>query len=263
MTDQQPDEISLPEGDYQTQARRKKRYSNLAVAFALLVSFCLILFSIAIPEILHRSHITELRKRGAQVVTVFETPDPIEKLIGDRPAFRLHEKVLGVEFYQCPVADADLQAISYWPDLEFVAISHADISEQAILQLVSHCPQLRRLQIVSCQNIKPAFIHRIRDSYRSLEIGYRGVAYLGIAGKAHPRGCVIAFVDPGKPADKAGLRIGDIITSFNSKKVSSFEQLVDFIGECASGDEVTINLLRTERELSVQCTLTDWTGRLR
>ncbi len=263
MTDQKPNETSLPEGDHQAQARRKRRYSNFAIAFVLLVSFCLIAFSIATPEILHRSHIAALRKRGAQVVTVFETPDPIEKLIGDQPAFRLHEKVLGVEFFQCPVADADLQAISHWPNLEFVTISHADVSQQAILQLISHCPQLRRLQIVSCQNIKPAFIHRIRNSYRSLEIGYRGVAYLGIAGKAHPRGCEVTFIDPGKPAEMAGLRIGDIITSFNSKKVSSFEQLVDLIGECASGDEVTINLLRNERELSVQCTLTDWTGRLR
>ncbi len=263
MTDRKPNEASLPEGDHQAQARRKKRYSNFIIAFALLVSFCLIAFSIAIPEILHRTHIAEWRKRGAQVVTVFETPDPIERLVGDRPAFRLHEKVLGIDLFQCPVADAELQEFAHWPALEFVAISHADVSEQAILQLISHCPQLRQLQIVSCPNIKPAFIHRIRDSYRSLEVSYRGVAYLGIAGKAHPRGCEIMFVDPGKPAERAGLRIGDIITSFNSKKVSSFEQLVDLIGECASGDEVTIKLYRAGGDLSVQCTLTDWTGRLR
>lgn len=263
MTDQKPNDTSLTEDDHHTKARWKKNYSNIAIAIALLFSLCLIAFSIAIPEILHRSHISALRERGAHVVTVFETPDAFEKLIGDQPAFRLHEKVLGIDFFQCPVTNEDLQTISHWSTLEFVALSHADISEQAVLQLISHCPQLRRLQIVSCQNIKPSFIHKMRSSYRYLEISYRGVAYLGIAGTAHPQGCRITFIDHGKPADKAGLRIGDIITSFDSKKVVSFEQLVDIIGEYASGDEVTIDLLRLERKHSVQCTLTDWTGRLR
>ena len=263
MTDQTANDHSRQQVHCEKRAWGKKKYSNLAIALALLFSFCLIAFSVAMPEILHRNHIAALRERGAHVVTVFETPGSIEKITGNQPQFRFHEKVLGIDFSQHSATNQDLQEISHWSTLEFVVFSHANISEQAVSQLLSHCPELKRMQIVSCQNIKPAFIHKIRNKYPSLIVNYRGVAYLGIAGKAHPQGCEIFFIDPGKPADKAGLKTGDIVTAFESKAVSSFEQLVDIIGEYAPGDEVVIDVLRQNQKRSFPCTLTDWSGRLR
>ncbi len=243
--------------------RWKKKFSNLAITLALLFSFCLIAFSIAIPEILHRKHIAALRDRGAHVVAIFETPESIEKITGNQPQFRFHEKVLGIDFSQHRATNQDLRLISHWPTLQFVVMTHADISEQAVSQFLSHCPELKRLQIVSCSNIKPAFIHKMRSRYPTLIINYRGDAYLGIAGKKNPKGCEIFFIDPGKPAEIAGLRTGDIITAFESKNISSFEQLVNIIGEHAPGDEVVIDVLRQDKKQSISCTLTDWTGRLR
>lgn len=263
MTHQAINDHSQHKDNREKTARWKKKLSNFAIAIALLFSFCLIAFSVAIPEILHRNHIAALRERGAHVVTVFDTPEWLEKITGNQPQFRFHEKVLGIDFSQHPATNQDLQSISDWSILQFVVVTHANISEQAVSQLLSYCPELKRLQIVSCPNIMPAFIHKMRSKYPTLIISYRGVAYLGIAGKAHPKGCEIFFIDPGKPADKAGLKIGDIVTAFDSKTISSFEQLVDIIGEYAPGDEVVIDVLRQNQKQSSPCTLTDWSGRLR
>ncbi len=263
MTHQAINACSQHQAHCEKRARWKTKFSNLAIAIALLFSFCLIAFSVAIPEILHRNHIAALRERGVYVVTVFETPEWLEKITGSQPQFRFHEKVLGIDFTPHPATNQYLQSISDWSTLQFVVVTYANISEQAVLQLLSHCPELKRLNIVGCQNIKPAFIHKIRSKYPSLVVYYRGDAYLGIAGKAHPQGCEIFFIDPRKPADKAGLKTGDIVTAFDSKTISSFEQLVDIIGEYAPGDEVVIDVLRQNQKRSFPCTLTNWSGRLR
>ncbi len=244
-------------------ARWKRKFSNLAIAFALLVSFCMIAFSLAIPEILRRNQIEQFRERGIHIATFYQTPRWIEKVAGDRPQFRLQEKVSSIDFPRGTATDQDLLAISNWSTLNYVSVSRAHISEQALSRFLSLSPDLKQLQIVSCEKIKPAFIRDIKKKYPHLVIRYRGVAYLGIAGRLHPRGCEIQFIDPGKPAHKAGLKTGDIITAFNSKKITSFEQLVDLIAECVSGEEVSIDVIRQNQKQSFSCTLTNWSDELR
>ncbi len=250
-------------GNREQSARWKKKLSNVAIAGFLLLSVILILFSLAIPEIITRKHITELRTKGASVVTVFEVPGWMENVTGNQFQFRVHKKVLGVDFSSYSATDQDLRAISNWASLEFVELPGAMVSEQAVSNLLMRCPKLKQMQIVSCPKIKPEFIQILRKKYPSLELGYRGVAYLGIAGKAHPQGCEIYFLDPGKPADKAGVKTGDIIAKFESQSISSFEQLVEVISEHVPGDEVTLKIIREKKEFTLPCTLTDWSDRLR
>ncbi len=68
-------------------------------------------------------------------------------------------------------------------------------------------------------------------------------------------GVVVQEVQPGGPADKAGIHPGDIITAFDGKPVNS---LGDFLGELrgtSPGDRVTLKILRGSQERDVKVTI--------
>ncbi len=57
-------------------------------------------------------------------------------------------------------------------------------------------------------------------------------------------GVVLTYIDLGSPADKAGLRIGDIITSFDGQKVSTAGELRQAVIEQKIGEKVEIFFIR-------------------
>ena len=66
----------------------------------------------------------------------------------------------------------------------------------------------------------------------------------------------IDSVIPGSSAERAGIRRGDIITSFNGRAVFNMDQLVEEIGNANVGDTVDIMILREGRDqLLLQATL--------
>lgn len=64
----------------------------------------------------------------------------------------------------------------------------------------------------------------------------------------YPAGVLIRQVTSGSPADKAGLKAGDIITSFNGTVVKSTEELVEQVQGVNDGDTVRIVYKRLENE---------------
>jgi Do/DeqQ family serine protease len=66
------------------------------------------------------------------------------------------------------------------------------------------------------------------------------------------RGAVVVEVVKGSPADKAGLRAGDVITAVNGRAVRGSPDLRNQIGLAAIGSEVELKLLREGRELSTR-----------
>lgn len=61
------------------------------------------------------------------------------------------------------------------------------------------------------------------------------------------RGAVITQVVPGSPADKAGLRPGDIVTHINDRLVKSAETLRNTLGLLRVGETVNLKVLREGR----------------
>ena len=61
-------------------------------------------------------------------------------------------------------------------------------------------------------------------------------------------GVVVADVIPGDPADKAGLKAGDIILEVNDAKVKTTQELLVLIASFRVGDRVKIKALRDGRE---------------
>ena len=98
----------------------------------------------------------------------------------------------------------------------------------------------------------------LQASMPQLNIQIRGRAYLGVGGITHPRGCQIHEVKPGRAADRAGLRPGDIITRFNGKKIEGFDDLITGIADSAPGDEIVVGIERNLQPLEIKVTLDVW-----
>ncbi|MEQ9561482.1 MAG: Do family serine endopeptidase, partial [Woeseiaceae bacterium] len=68
-------------------------------------------------------------------------------------------------------------------------------------------------------------------------------------------GALISAIEPGSAAEKAGLRVDDIITRVNSKKINNSRELMNAIGLKGSGEQVDIEYVRGGTSRTVSATL--------
>lgn len=68
-------------------------------------------------------------------------------------------------------------------------------------------------------------------------------------------GIYIATVEAFSPAEKAGLKAGDLVLEFDGKKVSTMDELNGYKNEHKIGDEVSIKIIRGKEEMELKITL--------
>ncbi len=68
-------------------------------------------------------------------------------------------------------------------------------------------------------------------------------------------GAVVTQVEPDSPGAKAGLKVGDVITELDGKKVSDAGQLQMEVGEKRPGTKITLQVMRDGKGVSVPLTL--------
>ncbi|HTV39683.1 MAG TPA: Do family serine endopeptidase [Candidatus Sulfotelmatobacter sp.] len=73
-------------------------------------------------------------------------------------------------------------------------------------------------------------------------------------------GALVGFVEPGTPADKAGIKAGDVITSFNGQAISDENDLLLAVADCAPGSKASVKYVRDGKEHSVDVTLSERPG---
>jgi S1-C subfamily serine protease len=66
-----------------------------------------------------------------------------------------------------------------------------------------------------------------------------------------PGGAQVESVSPNGPADRAGVRSGDLIVGFDEKHVRSMDDLLNLLDESAIGRDTELRVLRGKRELSL------------
>jgi S1-C subfamily serine protease len=74
-------------------------------------------------------------------------------------------------------------------------------------------------------------------------------------GLAVDHGALIADVQPGGPADKAGLKAGDVIVQMDGKAVNNVQDLSDILLSKKPGDTVTVQYYRGTQQQTVKVTL--------
>jgi len=75
--------------------------------------------------------------------------------------------------------------------------------------------------------------------------------YIGVQGDPDAEDATVAHVYQGTPAAKAGIKSGDVIQSFDGKRVENFPMLAEFVRNKKPGDVVKIQVLRGERTVTL------------
>ncbi len=71
-------------------------------------------------------------------------------------------------------------------------------------------------------------------------------------GLATAKGALVSQVLPGEPADKAGIKQGDVIVNFDGHKVDSSRDLPRIVAATTIGKEVTVTVIREGSEIKLQ-----------
>src|ERR1051326_550278 len=64
-------------------------------------------------------------------------------------------------------------------------------------------------------------------------------------------GALVQSVEPGKPADMAGIKQGDIVTALDGRKISNNRELIDYISYLPVGSTVKITVLRNGQPMTL------------
>lgn len=80
-------------------------------------------------------------------------------------------------------------------------------------------------------------------------------AFLGVGGNFDADECKLSDITEGSPAAKAGLKVDDVVLSFDGQKVGGLEELAALIRKKKPGDEVTLEVRRGKETMKVKATL--------
>jgi S1-C subfamily serine protease len=69
------------------------------------------------------------------------------------------------------------------------------------------------------------------------------------------RGAIVSSVQAGGPAERAGIKRGDVITAFNDQVIVDSNNLRNLVASTSPGSEATLTILRDGREQKVRITL--------
>ncbi len=74
-------------------------------------------------------------------------------------------------------------------------------------------------------------------------------------GLKEERGALVSDVIPGGPAEKAGLKRGDVITEFNGKPIKEYNELPRLVGLLSPGETAPMKILREGKEQEISVTV--------
>jgi S1-C subfamily serine protease len=112
---------------------------------------------------------------------------------------------------------------------------------------------LSRRQVVT---VPAATIHRVVEALLTrggrIPRGYLGVALQAVAG-----GAIVLGVEPGSPADRGGLIVGDIIVAIGEKRIEDADDVHAQLGSGTVGTELAVEVLRGGTPKSLRVTVGD------
>jgi len=108
------------------------------------------------------------------------------------------------------------------------------------------------IRTVADELIKNGKIERAFLGIRYSPLSPRAAVALGLPAAA---GIQISAIDPGTPAERAGLRAGDIVTKFNDQQIDEQHPLQVLLVKTRAGDKARLTIIRGSDTLTVEVTL--------
>jgi membrane-associated protease RseP (regulator of RpoE activity) len=107
----------------------------------------------------------------------------------------------------------------------------------------------QRVPVVVLRNGRPQTIYVVYQQQQSLEhqAGYApaGGAYLGVTFDAqNPQQAIVRTVNPGSPAERAGIRPGDVIFAVNGTQVGGSQDVIRIVSSMQPGEPVDVAISR-------------------
>jgi photosystem II stability/assembly factor-like uncharacterized protein len=81
-------------------------------------------------------------------------------------------------------------------------------------------------------------------------------AFTGLFGEdaGDGKGAKVTRIIPDGPAEKAGLKVDDVVTKIGAKVIQTYDELTGVVADAAPGDKVKLAVTRDDKELSVELT---------
>lgn len=150
----------------------------------------------------------------------------------------------------------DLRFIARLPDVLQLSIHGVRLDDESVRQL----SRLRRVDQLALFNtdLSDQAAARLDAALPGTKVDLRKGGKLGVGGQPLLVPCVITQVQPGSAADKAGIRVGDVIRSFDGQQVETFEDLTNKIGARGPGDKVEVGVERGDTVFDTELALDGW-----
>jgi membrane protease YdiL (CAAX protease family) len=106
----------------------------------------------------------------------------------------------------------------------------------------------------------PMVFHALTNSYALTVAFFMAVAFanspmIGLATEGRDDGCLVILLEPGGPAEKAGIKIGDIVTEMDVYSVRERRHIFSIMQMHKAGDTIHVKYLRDGKEFTAQVTL--------
>ena len=95
---------------------------------------------------------------------------------------------------------------------------------------------------------------RVRRGYLGVTVGEVDERYKAAFGLETTDGVLVQSVEPGGPADRAGLRRGDVVLEVNGNRVDSSRELIDAVSYAGPRKPVTMRIVRDGRAQQLDVT---------
>lgn len=115
--------------------------------------------------------------------------------------------------------------------------------------------------------VPSAMVRQVIESlikYKKVVRGWLGVSIQEVTsdlaeefGVKELKGALVSGVMKGSPAEKAGIRQGDVILRYNGRDVEDTGQLRNMVSQTAVGTKVAVKLLRKKKEITVEAVVAE------
>lgn len=164
-----------------------------------------------------------------------------------------------IVFRRVKISEEVLAHVTSLKNLKVLEVKYVPIDDRAI----EHLKELKGVLAIRLYGtaISKGGADKLQAALANAKIDLRQGGFMGVGGQAHPQGFAVTIVHPGSAADKADLRVKDVIVKYHDKPIADFEALTAEISKNRPGDMIRLEVLRDEQTVVKSLTLGEWDER--